>query len=402
MNIDVFFMSVLFILGAAVGSFLNVCIVRMPRNKSIVTPGSHCCHCGSFLKWFDNIPLVSYIVLRGRCRRCGHGFSPRYLLIELLTGIVFLLAYRIYGWDMVLIPYLTLASALVVATFVDLEYRIIPDELSFWGIPAAFLFSIFIPGLHAASIQPLMLKIGWVIGFVFALLSLMLMIIETFRRKMAMTQDEKTLAFVVLGAVLFEAVLLLVAPVFGRYDVLVLSLVASIEGVIIGGGSLYLMGLAGAFFINKRVVTDIDLKTVSDDSQILFKELVASGYLNPAGDIQPSFAGIGGAGDMVLSSRWDADRAKVYELIVACNEGGVMGGGDIKLQAMIGAFLGWQVTLLTFFIAPFFGAFFGIIEKIRTKSSAIAYGPHIVMGAVVSLVWGDAIIRFILSGGFTY
>ncbi len=84
-------------------------------------------------------------------------------------------------------------------------------------------------------------------------------------------------------------------------------------------------------------------------------------------------------------------------MIVSCNEGGVMGGGDVKLLALIGAFLGWKLVLVSFFVAPFFGAVVGIAEKIRTKSSAIAFGPYLVLGALISMFFGDKIVRWFLG-----
>ncbi len=258
----------IFILGAIVGSFLNVCIVRLPQEASVVTPPSHCLKCKKNIPWYDNIPLLSYILLKGRCRFCKERISFRYFGVELITAILFTLFYIYFGLKTILLPYLVMLSCFIVATFVDFEHRIIPDEVSIGGMFAGLFFSFFIPGLQGVD-----------------------------------TNNTNFLAshLTALGM--------------------------SVLGVLIGGGVIYLMGILGDFLFKKES----------------------------------------------------------------------MGGGDIKLLAMIGAFLGWKYALLTFFIAPFFGSIFGIVEKIRTKETVIAYGPFLVLGAIISLFWGNEIISWLLQ-----
>jgi leader peptidase (prepilin peptidase)/N-methyltransferase len=251
-----------FIAGAMTGSFLNVCIVRLPLEKSIVFPGSHCVACQAPIQWYDNIPLVSWLILRGQCRACKAKISFRYWFVELLTGLSFVLFYKHYGLQPVLWPYLVMISGFMVATFVDFKHRIIPDEVSIGGMIAGLVLSLIVPQLHGV-VSPF-LGVGY-----------------------------------------------------------------SLLGLLAGGGIIYLMGIIGDFIFKKET----------------------------------------------------------------------MGGGDVKLMGMIGAFLGWKLALLTFFLSPFFGAAFGIVEKIRTKDSTIAYGPFIIMGALVSLFWGDKIINFLITGG---
>ena len=251
----------IFISGAIVGSFLNVCIVRMPQEKSVIKPRSRCVHCNTSIPWYDNIPFLSYLLLRGQCRFCQKKISPRYFIVELVTAILFLTLHLYFGLTYLLLPYFMLTSGLIVATFVDLEHRIIPDEISLGGMIVGFILSFVIPELHGTSSH-------------------------------------------FLG--------------IGR----------SLMGIVIGGGSIYVMGIIGDFIFKKES----------------------------------------------------------------------MGGGDVKLMGMIGAFLGWKLALLSFFIAPFFGSVFGIIEKIRTKESTIAYGPFLALGALMGLFWGDQIIAWISSG----
>ena len=259
----------IFGLGAIVGSFLNVCIVRMPHEQSVVVPRSHCVHCQKMIPWYDNIPIFSYFILRGKCRFCAAKISARYFMVELIAAFVFLFFYRYFGLTNLLWPYLVMISGFIVATFVDFEHRIIPDEISIGGMIAGLIFSLFIPELHDV-------------------------------------------------------------PVYGRSWIIVHlhSFGLSLFGVLVGGGSIYLMGMLGDFLFKKES----------------------------------------------------------------------MGGGDVKLMAMVGAFMGWKMAILAFFIAPFFGAIYGIIEKIRTKDTAIAYGPFLVLGSLICLFWGDVIIAWIMHG----
>lgn len=259
----------MFIFGSIVGSFLNVCIVRMPHERSVVAPRSHCVHCQKMIPWYDNIPFVSYLALRGKCRFCGGKISARYFIVELITALVFLVFYRHFGLTVLLWPYLVMMSGFIVATFVDFEHRIIPDEVSIGGMIAGLVFSLFIPQMH--DVVP----------------------------------NGRSFVMVHLNS-------------FGL----------SVLGVLAGGGSIYVMGVLGDFLFKKES----------------------------------------------------------------------MGGGDVKLMAMVGAFMGWKMAILAFFIAPFFGAVYGIIEKIRTKDTAIAYGPFLVLGAIICLFWGDAILAWIMRG----
>jgi len=245
-----------------------VCIVRLPEEKSVIFPASHCPHCKKFIFWYDNIPLVSYLSLRGRCRFCQKRISFRYFLVEFITALTFVGFYQYFGLNILLIPYLVMVSGFIVALFVDFEHRIIPDEVSVGGILVGLVFSLLIPSLHGLESQKFnslihLQSLGW-----------------------------------------------------------------SFLGVLIGGGIIYAMGLLGDFLFKKES----------------------------------------------------------------------MGGGDVKFLAMIGAFLGWQLAILTFFIAPMFGAVFGIIEKIRKNDSAIAYGPFLALGALISLFWGDIILDWIFGG----
>jgi leader peptidase (prepilin peptidase)/N-methyltransferase len=127
-------LAVTFVFGACIGSFLNVCIYRIPRNLSIVHPGSACPDCGRALPFYTNIPVFSFLILRGRCRFCRHRISPRYLVVECVTGFLAVLAYLIFGPTLTALVWFAFAAALVVVSGIDLDFHIIPDRISIPGI----------------------------------------------------------------------------------------------------------------------------------------------------------------------------------------------------------------------------------------------------------------------------
>lgn len=130
---------VFFILGLVFGSFANVLIYRIPRNESIVFPGSHCPVCGHPLSWKDNIPLLSYIFLKGKCRYCGAKISPRYPIVEFSMGLLFVLGFAIYGLSVQLLFVLTAYFLLFVISWIDFEHGVVPDSLTFAGVAIGLL-----------------------------------------------------------------------------------------------------------------------------------------------------------------------------------------------------------------------------------------------------------------------
>jgi leader peptidase (prepilin peptidase)/N-methyltransferase len=134
-----------FLLGSAIGSFLNVCIYRIPREKSIVNPPSACPGCEKPIRFYDNIPILGYILLRGKCRDCGTKISIRYPLVELLTAVLFLVLYRKLGFTFELFVFLIFVSLLIAISFIDLDFQIIPDILSIGGVALGFLLAIARP-----------------------------------------------------------------------------------------------------------------------------------------------------------------------------------------------------------------------------------------------------------------
>ena len=145
-----------FAVGAVTGSFLNVCVHRLPRGFLLHKPPSHCPFCNVPIRWYDNVPILSYLLLGRRCRFCGIRISPRYALVEALTGLLFAyVTWRLAGGREVDCPrlgvYAALTAALVAASFVDIEFRIIPDEVSIPGILLAPLVSLAWPHLRGGD-----------------------------------------------------------------------------------------------------------------------------------------------------------------------------------------------------------------------------------------------------------
>lgn len=260
MTLHLYFAVVSFVFGAVVGSFLNVCICRMPKEESVVTPPSHCPKCNYRIRWYDNIPLVSYLMLRGRCRGCGTRISLQYPLVELINGLLTLALFLRFGLSLTFGVLFLFCSALVVITFIDLEHQIIPDEISLPGIVIGFTLSFFLPW-----------NSWW----------------------------------------------------------------GSLIGILLGGGSLL---------------------------------LVAYGY------------------------QW-----------LTGKDG--MGGGDIKLLAMMGAFLGWKAIPFIIFASSLIGSVVGVSIMLAQKKDsklAIPFGPYLALGAVMYIFYGPQLIQWYLNlSGFT-
>jgi len=252
MTLSFLFKIYFFLFGAAVGSFLNVCIHRLPRALSLVRPRSMCPGCGSLIAFYDNIPILSYLFLLGKCRHCKTRISFRYPLVEGATGLFAVAIFTQYGISGEGLLLFAFVSALVVVTFIDLDHRIIPNIITFPGIAIGFGASFVI---HTITYKD------------------------------------------------------------------------SLLGLVLGGGVLF---------------------------------LIASGYY-----------------------------------LLTKKEG--MGGGDIKLLAMIGAFLGWKGAVFTIFVGSALGTVIGIGVALRTREgrkAAVPFGPFLSMGALLYLFYGPQLIQW--------
>jgi len=252
-----------FLFGIVIGSFLNVCIGRIPLGESVVHPPSHCPKCKTQIPYYYNIPLLSYVWLGAKCGNCQQGISPRYFLVELLAGLIALALHARFGFSYTFVVSFIFAAALIVISFIDLDVRIVPDVISLPGIIVGLFFSI----------------IGY---FVFA-----------------------------------DAFQIIPTPL------------SSLIGILVGGGFL-------------------------------------------------------------LVTAW------IYEKITGVDG---MGGGDIKLLAMIGAFLGWPSIPVTLFIASVLGSVIGVGLMVATGAGrrlALPFAPFLCSGALIYLFYGEALIRFYL------
>lgn len=222
--------------GACIGSFLNVCIYRIPLELSVVAPGSHCPACKQPIRWFQNIPVLAYLFLRGKCARCGVRISPRYMIVELLTAGLFLLAWfkfdliagpRPLGLepvtDLLLVPVFWLViMGLVLGTFVDFEHMIIPDRVTLGGIACGLAASALVPALHGeTTIIGALIKGGIGAAFGFGLLWGVAMLGEFVFKKEAMGFGDVKL----MGAI---------GAFFGWQGVCFTVLVSSFAGTIVG------------------------------------------------------------------------------------------------------------------------------------------------------------------------
>jgi leader peptidase (prepilin peptidase) / N-methyltransferase len=209
----------LFIVGACVGSFMNVCIHRLPQEgMSIVKPASHCPSCRVPLRWYDNIPLVSYVLLRGKCRSCQSPISVRYVIVEALTAFLFVEFFILFGCTPRYFLYVYLVCSLIVATFIDFKHQIIPDEINLAGGIVALVVSFFFPEVQGVSTKLaglgfsfLGLLVGGVSMYATGMLGALI-----FRKESMGGGDVKFMAM--LGAVLGWKLVLLtyfIAPFFG-------------------------------------------------------------------------------------------------------------------------------------------------------------------------------------------
>ena len=203
--------------GLVVGSFLNVCIYRLPRNESVAWPGSHCTSCNRALGWSENIPVASWTVLRGRCRTCRSPISIQYPIVEAVTGAVFLAGYQAFGLTPLLPVRLVFACAMIVLFAIDLEHQILPNEITLPGIVVGFVLSFFVPPGWRSSLIGLL--VGGLVPFLIA---------EVYARVRGRE-----------GMGMGDFKMLAMAGAFLGWPLVWLTLIlACVLGIVIGGGAL--------------------------------------------------------------------------------------------------------------------------------------------------------------------
>ena len=341
-----YFDCVVFVFGAVVGSFLNVCIHRMPRGQSIVSPPSACPHCGTHIRWYHNIPLVTYFAIGGKCRYCGAPITPRYFAVELLTAVAFLLVWlRFDGWEPVI--YWTFFGGCIVATFVDCEHFIIPNEITLGGIGVGILLSLLRPvPLVESFLQSLL---GMLCGG-----GLLYLVVEVGKllfgkQKLALTTGTH---IVIAGQkVTINADEWLWENMFYRSSDRIVFQAATLK-------------------FGEQTFTAVPVK-ISETKLFVGEQefdLVAVGAIEATSD-------------------------------QICLPREAMGFGDVKLLAAIGAFLGWPATLFTVFVSSVLGSAVGIagifLRRLQWQTR-IPYGPYLVVGAVLWVFYGTAMVHWYL------
>jgi leader peptidase (prepilin peptidase)/N-methyltransferase len=341
-----FWSLVFFVLGCIVGSFLNVVIHRLPIGQSVVSPPSHCPHCKYSIPWYLNVPLVTWLYLRGKCRNCGATISARYFLVELLTGILFLCCWIAFGWQSapLALVFCLLIAGFIAATFIDFEHFIIPDEITIGGMFVGLVCSILVPRLHGQTkiasglIQSL---IGMAVGAGIIYLILRLGKLLFGRQRMELPADTKII-FTETGVHLTDKEIPYDELFYRKSDVIALH--------------------ARTVELPDRCYKDVLVRLSPE------KLLVAEEELNPE-DV--------------------AHMEAVSAEIVLPRE--AMGFGDVKFMAAIGAFLGWQATIFSLMASSVIGSIVGvtfIATGKREWSSRLPYGPYIALAATIWIFGG--------------
>ncbi|MBM3824342.1 MAG: prepilin peptidase [Verrucomicrobia bacterium] len=344
-----FVTGVFFIFGSMVGSFLNVCIHRMPRGESVVRPRSRCPHCGYSIPWALNVPLVTWLFLRGRCRSCQEPIAARYFLVELLTAMMFAVCWIRFGSVSIGLPVVMalLIAAFIVATFIDLEHYIIPDEITLGGVIAGLFFSFWVPAMHQAETAAEAMKRSFLgaavgAGVVYAMLRLGKLL---FGRQRITLPAASKLVFTETELVLPDQRVPFEDIFYRKSDTVVLR--------------------AAKLDLPDRCYRDVEVRLSPERLRIGEEELLPESVPHM--------------------------EAETTQLVLPRE---AMGLGDVKFMGAIGAFLGWQATLFSLMFSALFGSLVGVTAIVcgrRDWSSRIPYGPYIAAAAVA---WIFLPVRF--------
>ena len=347
-----FWSVVFFVLGSMIGSFLNVCIHRLPLGQSVVSPPSHCPHCKYAIPWYLNVPLFTWLFLKGKCRNCGATISMRYFLVELLTAAAFLACWLAFGHQSALLAFIysIFLAGLIAATFIDFEHFIIPDEITIGGMTLGFVLSFLCPQLHDQSTIQASMK--------------------------------ESLLGIVAGAGIIYFILRLGKLLFGRQ-----KLTFPTEGKIIFSETSVLLP-------DKEIPFDEIFYRKSDTIKLRARtvELVDRCYLNVAVRLSPESLQIG-------EEKMNPEEVPYLE--AACGEivlpREAMGFGDVKFMGAIGAFLGWPSVVFSLMVSSVIGSLVGITLIVvgkREWSSRLPYGPYIAAAAAIWVFGGKALLQW--------
>jgi len=351
------FSAFAFILGAAVGSFLNVCIYRLPLDLSVNEPRrSFCPACKKPIPWHQNLPLISWLVLRGRCANCGSRIAFRYFAVELLTALLFLAIWQGFSWQMA-VAYWIFASFLIAGTFIDFEHFIIPDRVTIGGMIAGFVASLAVPAL-----------------------------MDTNSRLAAGIRS-------VLAATLGYVVLLIVLE----------------AGKIAFGKKRIRFDAPTPFTWTKR---DDDADFVVGTEQSLWSDHFArerdrlllqcdetkiDNHTYGSVTLDFHYDRVGVEGNVLVLDHVTEISGVARELQIPRE---AMGRGDLKFLAAIGAFLGWRAVLFSLFAGSLLGSIVGLIALVvgkRVWSAKLPFGPYLAFGALTWIFFGDAFLGWYIG-----
>jgi leader peptidase (prepilin peptidase)/N-methyltransferase len=345
-----FWSVMIFAFGCMVGSFLNVCIHRLPLGLSVVSPPSHCPHCEYSIPWYLNIPLVTWLYLRGKCRNCGAPISSRYFLVELLTGLAFLGCWLRFGQSSapLALLYCMVMAGLIAATFIDFEHLIIPDEITIGGMVAGFVCSFFLPGLHetvsvAASLKRSLLGMGFGAGIIYLIVRLGKL---AFGRHKVELPAETQIVFTETAVQLPDRAIPYEEVFYRQSDTIVLS---------------------------ARTVELIDR---------CYKDVVVR--------LSPALLQIE---DEKLNPESVPYLEAVSSQIVLPRE--AMGFGDVKFMAAIGAFLGWKAVIFSLMLSSAIGSVVGLgLIVLGRRQARLPYGPYIAIATAIWIFAGPELIQW--------
>jgi leader peptidase (prepilin peptidase)/N-methyltransferase len=353
-----FWSLVFFTFGCVTGSFLNVCIHRMPRGMSVVSPPSHCPQCGYSIPWYLNIPLFTWLYLRGKCRNCSAPISSRYFWVELLTGVCFLGCWLLAGRQSagLALVYCLILAGFIVATFIDFEHYIIPDEITIGGMVAGTLCSFAVPAVQGT---PLAVKA----------------ILQSF-------------AGMAVGAGIVYAVVRVGKLLFGRHHIELppnTRVIFTETAVVLPDREIPFEEL----FYRKSDAILLEAQTV---------ELVDRCYLHATVRLTPERLFIG---EETMDPESVHHMEIVADKITLPRE--AMGFGDVKFMGAIGAFLGWQAAVFSLMLSSIIGALVGLVLIACRKqewSSKLPYGPYIALAATIWIFGGHRLLEWWLAGGW--
>lgn len=343
-----------FLLGAAIGSFLNVCIYRLPRDLSVNKPRrSFCPSCHREIPWSQNLPLLSWLILRGRCSNCGSKIAFRYFGVELITALLFLAVWRFFPWQMA-IAYWVFVSILIVATFVDLEHFIIPDQVTIGGVIAGIVASFAVPEL---------------------------MITDSRLAAVIRSALAAALGYVVLWLVLEGGKI-----AFGKKRIR-LDSPTPFTWTRRGDDADFIVGEEQNLWSDYFAREKDKLLLHCDEARIDHRSLGEATLEFHYNRVRV------GEEEFVLDT---VDRVSgvVRELEIPRE---AMGRGDLKFLAAIGAFSGWRAVLFSIFAGSILGSIVGLLTLLigkRVWSAKLPFGPYLAVGALIWIFFADFFVRW--------